>query len=482
MNKYTELIAVVRENPSELERWLVFADKLMEDGNAHGEAIAGDVALCCREITGKKAQQVRKSLLNERKKVWKEYAGKGKKIPSYFIENDDLWMGAFPLRFPNPHKLKELDGAFAEEFLKYEIMPQTNTYALGVHQLRIACEAEENTSHPTFVIDGKTVYRPLTFRENIQARVEDFYTLYDANSNKRTVDDRLRLFNTWLDSCAGIAYKADSPEFKLILQSPHLIGINESFNNEFIPIDYDSVDGIRLNRNNGIYNPLLTQEQVLNHPAWLAAVEEDKPLLQEYTNIVFSQTERKNMGFYLETRVTEDKLRVLFVYELDIHSSASGCCDLSDGGTLLRVSSSSFPDDAFSGHVHDVDLILESGHHGVPFRSYHTHEDSHALQDLSFAGHTHEDYLSSDFKSIISDEVIAAARNRPNNIDYNRSGSRTNGSLTPVDRPETLRDDLVYYNQTDSPVMRINLLNQRPVIGREGRALLTAILRRPIIV
>ncbi|MDP3734413.1 MAG: hypothetical protein Q8R37_04220 [Nanoarchaeota archaeon] len=349
MNKYTDLIAVVRENPSELERWLVLADKLLEDGNAHGEAIANDIYLRRGMIAGEQAQEAREFLYTKRKKVWQWYADDGEQIPSsYFLENNDLWLGAFPLRFPNPNKLKELDGAFAEDFPNYKIMSQADTYASSVYQLRRACEAEENSAQPTFPRgNDSTMYRPLTFRENILARVEDFYTLYDQNRNKRTLDQRLRLFNTWLHSYTGIAYKANSPnEFKLILQSPHLIGIDEDFNEEAITeeltsgmLDYDALHGdgvITLNRNDETYNQLLTQEQVLNHPAWNAAVEEDKLLLQEYTNIVFSQRKGKNMSFWLRTGVTEDQLRALFVSSLSGNSDANSNYYLGIGGCFLR--------------------------------------------------------------------------------------------------------------------------------------------------
>ncbi|MDP3734486.1 MAG: hypothetical protein Q8R37_04610 [Nanoarchaeota archaeon] len=342
MTNYNDLIAVVREKPSELERWLVLADKLLEDGNAHGEAIANDYNFRKGKITGEDAKEARTFVLSQRQKVLKQYFDAGEQVPSYFMENDDLWMGAFPLKFPNgKEKLKELDGTFVtEEFPHYTLLPQTNNYASSVHQLRESCEQEKSITHPTVKINGEEFYRPFTFKENIQARVEDFYTLYDEDGEKRTLDNRLRLFNTFLDSCTGIAYKADSPnEFKLILQSLHLIGINENFNNRFIPMDYDSLHGdgvIKLNRNDGTYNRLLTQEQVLNQPAWNAAVEEDKLLLQEHTDIIFSQRKGKNMGFWLRTGVAENQLRALFVSILDDYSNAIGNYNLDNYGCFLR--------------------------------------------------------------------------------------------------------------------------------------------------
>ncbi|MDP3733976.1 MAG: hypothetical protein Q8R37_01995 [Nanoarchaeota archaeon] len=333
-----ELIATVQKDMRDNNSWSVLADKLLEDGNPHGEAIANDISFRNGKITGEEATEARTLVLSQRQKVWKQYFDTGEQVPSYFIENDQLWLGAFPLKFPNgKSKLNELDVAFVtEEFPNYKIMPQTNNYASSVYQLRRHCEQEKSTTHPTFVIDGKTVHRPFTFKENIQARVEDFYTLYDENGKKRDLQDRLRLFNIWLDSCTGIAYKANSSKFKIIPQCEQLITIDEVFNEQFLPIDYDSVDGIRLNRNEGTYNQLLTPEQVLNHPAWLAAVEENKPLLQEYINIVFSQRKGKNMGFWLRTNIMEDhQLRAVFVSNLSNNSNASGNSNLSSYGAFL---------------------------------------------------------------------------------------------------------------------------------------------------
>ncbi|MDP3734319.1 MAG: hypothetical protein Q8R37_03750 [Nanoarchaeota archaeon] len=341
MTSYNDLIAVVREKPSELERWLVFGDKLLEDGNHHGEAIANDYNLRKGELKGKEAQQARKSLLNERKKVWKQYAGRGKKISSYFIENDGYWMGSFPLKFPNgKEKLKELDGAFAEEFPNYNLMPQVDTYAQGVHQLRQHCKQETSITHPTFTgADGTTIYRPLTFKENILARVEDFYTLYDENRDKRSMEDRLRLFNTWLNSCTGIAYKANSSKFKIIPQCEQLITIDEDFNKHFLPIDYNSLDGIELDDGRE-YNELLQPTAVLNHPGWLNAVGNDTALLREYVSLTFAQWKQQyqrdsGMRFWICRNLAEDQLQALFVDSLNSGSSADGNDDLSSSGRCL---------------------------------------------------------------------------------------------------------------------------------------------------
>ena len=79
---------------------------------------------------------------------------------------------------------------------KYILMPQTLTYAKGVEALRVA-----------------SVKRQFTLKENILARVE----AYESGDE--------RLFDTWLDLCTGIAYKAGTTKFKIIPECAELIGI-----------------------------------------------------------------------------------------------------------------------------------------------------------------------------------------------------------------------------------------------------------------
>ena len=141
---------------------------------------------------------------------------------------------------------------------KYVLMPSARTYALGVEELRQA-----------------SVKRPFTFKENLQARVE----AYESGD--------YRLFETWLNSCTGIVYKAGTTRFKIIPSCAELIGINKDFSHSFLPVEYDTIAGVELDSSKGKYNHLLTKAEVLEHPAWLASVEGDRTLLSAYTDIVF---------------------------------------------------------------------------------------------------------------------------------------------------------------------------------------------------
>jgi len=233
----------------------------------------------------------------------------------------------------NRQERTEIDG-------NYILMPKTSTYAQGVQALRDACEADPNSSHPQFTRDdGSLIYRPLTFKETIEARVKDYETTHNPDGTERTKDDRLRFFKRWNDSCTGIAYKQGSSKFKVIVQSPKLVTIDKGFNNTHLPINYDETVGVELDRGDATYRNWLTKDQVLNHPAWQAAVEEDTNLLETYRDIVFAERGNpdKSMAFYVLTSVDEDQLRALFVCSLGSNSSASGSGSLSNSGSFLRV-------------------------------------------------------------------------------------------------------------------------------------------------
>src|SRR3989338_10366626 len=81
-------------------------------------------------------------------------------------------------------------------------------YGLGLAALRASAKVEALVGlHPAVGEDA----RPLTFRETLEARRDQFV----ANKG-RTPND---LFSSYLDTCTAIAYKADSTKFKLIFQS-----------------------------------------------------------------------------------------------------------------------------------------------------------------------------------------------------------------------------------------------------------------------
>ena len=245
---------------------------------------------------------------------------------------------------PDPEPNGNLEGS-VEISGDYILMPKANTKALGIHALRESCEKESSSAHPQFVrTDGSKIYRPLTFKEDIEARVND----YESNKDTDTRDNaknRLRLFNRWIDSCTGVAYKAGTTKFKLIPQCEPLIEIAKDFNSAFMVIDYDSIAGVELNSSSGKYNERLTKAEVIEHPAWRAAVEDDKKLLETYAEIVFTEYAQqypdrdasKLMRFWVTSNTAQDQLRALFVNILNNISDANGDNDLDINGSFLQV-------------------------------------------------------------------------------------------------------------------------------------------------
>lgn len=223
------------------------------------------------------------------------------------------------------------------------IMPTTVTYAQGVQALQTAC-AVDACAHPQFAKpDGSLVYRPLTFKENIAARVYDYETLHHPDGTERTKEDRLRFFSRWLDSCCGVAYQMNTDRFKLVLECPELMTIAADFNEASLPISYDEVSGIELIRDDS-YRRLLSKAKVLEHAGWRAAVEDDTYLLTTYRDIVFAEKDvEQAMGFWVREDCTIDQLRALFVDFLVSSSGAYGGSNLDNDGSFLRVAPSSVP-------------------------------------------------------------------------------------------------------------------------------------------
>jgi hypothetical protein len=233
-----------------------------------------------------------------------------------------------------------ITGKTLQEAVRHVLMPQIGTYAKGVHALREACKAEGNSVHPTFTRDdGSQIYCPLTFKENIEARVNDYETLENPDGSERTKEERLKLLNIWLDSCAGIANKKESTKFKIVPVCKELILIDKNFNQFYLPVNYELVDGVELDSKKGKYNKPLTKPEVLEHPGWREAVEEDKKLLETYRDIVFAEKGNPNklMGFYVGSKTNSDQLRALCVGNLGYDSNADGRYYFNDDGSFLRV-------------------------------------------------------------------------------------------------------------------------------------------------
>src|SRR3989344_3816256 len=181
-----------------------------------------------------------------------------------------------------------------------------STYAVGINELR------------------KLSQEPFRFKENLQARLE-----------------QPDLYNHFLDSKCGIAYKAGTTKIKIIPDCKELKNISATFNDAFLSVPYNSLSRIELDTSQGKWNTPLTPAEIVVHPGWLAAVEGDKDFLEKYVRETFAayaqryQQAEKLMCFYVVTAPAEDQLRALYVYVLDDWSYAYGSV-LSDSGSFLR--------------------------------------------------------------------------------------------------------------------------------------------------
>ncbi|MDP3698103.1 MAG: hypothetical protein Q8R47_00800 [Nanoarchaeota archaeon] len=211
----------------------------------------------------------------------------------------------------------------------YILLPQQSTYAQGVDALKEACKAEANPAHPQFVLnDGSRVYRPLTFKETIEAQVTDY-------ENHKDPEERLRLFKRQNDSCTGIVYQAGTTKFKIVPICLQLITIYKDFNGTALSIKYDDLEGVEVDRAAGKYTAWLLKDEVLTHEGWRAAVEGDIELLKAYRDIVFAERNTA-MAFAVLDRPTDDQIRFLFASHIYNNFNAVGTLNLSFGGSFLH--------------------------------------------------------------------------------------------------------------------------------------------------
>ncbi len=207
-----------------------------------------------------------------------------------------------------------------------QLMPQTKTWAQGYHALQDVCKADEQAGrtvqHPTHVLDGKTIYRPLTVEENMLARIGNW-----------------DLGQKWNDSCSAITYGPNGL-FKISLVSDALLRLPQEFNQTSTRMEYDSLiaDDVNVrefNRADGIYDTPLTKSQAKAHPVWQFA---GGNALDPYVD---RQWEGQNsnytaMNTHLVSNPQVGEMRALFVND-QYDSSLGGNYDLYDCGSFARV-------------------------------------------------------------------------------------------------------------------------------------------------
>jgi len=166
--------------------------------------------------------------------------------------------------------------------------------------------------------------KPLTLFDNIVARITDS----EINGEYE------RLCKTSLDSVTGIAYKAHSTKFKIILRSYKLENIQQGFDQDFILVNYDAEQGIELDRKKDKYNQPLTREEAKSHEFWLAVMNDDKEKLAKYVDLMFKTGRKKRMGVYLRKNTKQEELFAL--------SLGNDCYSSDIDGRLFFCSSVNF--------------------------------------------------------------------------------------------------------------------------------------------
>ena len=201
-------------------------------------------------------------------------------------------------------------------------------------------ELRRQGSGKTIAINGQTYVRPFTMKENLQARIEDYSTLINPDGAQRTEEERKRSFNTWLDSCSGIHYLAGTTRFKIIPRSNELITLTQAPVDDYLSVPYDQTSGTEFDSSRGKYNQALSRAEVLEQPAWLAVVEEDRALLGEAFDVMRTvkkaPADWKGMGFFVYPDKTQDELRPPFTSSQGRGGDADGRYLLGNDGRFLR--------------------------------------------------------------------------------------------------------------------------------------------------
>ena len=222
---------------------------------------------------------------------------------------------------------RELEALSAAN-LAYEVV-RANSYGQGLTKLRAAYTKARAAYRPAYArADGKSMVRPLTFQETLDAKVNAY-----ESGNKR-------LFNTCLSTCTGIVY-GEGSKFKIVQLSGELVMLPRGFDRPCAESSYEKIDAQELDRSKAIYNNLLSKPLALSHPAWNEAVP-DKALLKAYRDIVFGELNRvqteEAMGFFLGSEPERDSLWALSVdLLLGCYSVATCVDDVNCEARFVRV-------------------------------------------------------------------------------------------------------------------------------------------------
>ncbi len=230
-------------------------------------------------------------------------------------------------------------------------------YGRGLAALREACLIDPNSAQPLF----ENQPRPLTPRESLIARVEDYNRLRNPDGSERTAEDRLKLFNKGFWTSTGMLYEYDGdmsvPMERREARIPRRAKIQgvclellrlspEVLTENYLDVDFDSFEGEELDLTSGIWYQGLTRREVPEHEGWRKLVGDDEEgirILNNYADIVFGEVQRlfkeiTAMGFWKRREIKTNELRAPWVNYLVSRSSAFGNNLLFSNAAFLRAS------------------------------------------------------------------------------------------------------------------------------------------------
>ena len=195
------------------------------------------------------------------------------------------------------HSNSKKDSSLEQKNVNYTLSQTFATFAKGIQHLR------EN---------GKV---PFTMQENMKARLQD-----------------KSLFNSWLDSCTVIVYRANSDEFLIIPKCDLLLNIDKDFNKSSIIVTDKEYNDLKkqkgtvvLNRKDVKCDELLILEEVKKHPVWLALCGGNKKLLSDYAEYYFKEFKKdKAMRFWVQNKSDKNELRSVVLNNDNYNSYADG--------------------------------------------------------------------------------------------------------------------------------------------------------------
>ena len=228
----------------------------------------------------------------------------------------------------------------------YEIV-LGRTYGKALEELR-----KKSRESDISIVEGGVIKQP-SLLENLEIRINCLETKFNTDGSKRSAEERAVLFLNYLDSRSAVAYSnskknGKNDEFMYIPDSRELVNLPADFNHPFVPIDYSLLNGIKLRKNDAIYNERMPRELIPKHKFWLTVVDGNEKFLEDYVKafdeacrITGRNLPNKLMGVYLRdlNNISENHLRELCVVSLGGNSGAlGGWFLLSNDARFARVS------------------------------------------------------------------------------------------------------------------------------------------------